>query len=198
MRIEDPSKNYEKFKLFQFLRADLLRATALNSGTLGHKDVGLRLWSGILSPRFIPILLCRLAYFFYNLNFVVIAKFFSLLNFFFFGIEIALQCHIGKGIYFPHTQGTVIGAYMIGRNVTVYQGVTIGAVELDFSFKKVSRPYIGNNVTIGAGAKVLGGICIDDGIKVGANAVVLKSFSKNVTVVGIPAKALSATLIDEV
>jgi serine O-acetyltransferase len=116
------------------------------------------------------------------------------LNFFFFGIEIAVQCRVGKGLFLPHTQGTVIGAYSIGENATIFQGVTLGARELDFSFIESSRPAVGNDVTIGSGAKVLGGLTVGSGSRIGANAVVLESIPANVAAAGVPARVTKSLL----
>jgi serine O-acetyltransferase len=121
---------------------------------------------------------------------VPVEKLFSILNFIIFGIEVSPRCHIGKGLFLPHSQGTVIGAYSIGENATIYQGVTLGARELDFGYSKEVRPVVGNGVTVGAGAKVLGGITLGDQCKVGANAVVLKSVAAGRSVVGIPAEEI--------
>ncbi|WP_316894038.1 serine O-acetyltransferase [Ralstonia mannitolilytica] len=114
-----------------------------------------------------------------------------MVNFVVFGIEIAARCEIGPGLYLPHTQGTVIGAWSIGKNAVIYQGVTIGAKELDFAYSEVSRPKLGDNVTIGAGAKVLGGVQLGPGARIGANAVVITSVPEGALAVGIPAKVLS-------
>ena len=175
------------FSLSAFLAADLRRASVLLHGDSG-KTSGLSLWIGIFSPRFIPVLLCRLAYFFYSHKLGPFAKIVSLLNFFLFGIEIAVRCPIGPGLFFPHTQGTVIGAWSIGDNATIFQGVTLGAKELDFSYTEASRPKLGNGITIGSGAKVLGGLTLGDGVQVGANSVVLGSFPDGVLLVGAPAR----------
>lgn len=176
------------FTLSSFLAADLRRARFLLQGDL-DPPTGLRLWLGVFSPRFIPVLLCRLAYYFYTRKLGPLAKIFSLINFFLFGIEIAARCPIGRGLFFPHTQGTVIGAWSIGENSTIFQGVTLGAKELDFSYTENSRPKLGNGITIGSGAKVLGGLTLGDGICVGANSVVLGSFTDGVLLVGAPARA---------
>ena len=179
----------EDFTLFAYLAADLRRVQMLLHGA--EIDVsGLRLWLGLLSPRFLPVLLCRLAHFFYLLKLGFLAKALSLLKFFLFGIEIAVRCPIGKGLFLPHTQGTVIGAWSIGENVTIFQGVTLGAREVDFSYRKSSRPTVGDNVTIGSGAKILGGLTLGSGSKVGANAVVLNDIEPGMLAVGVPAKVL--------
>lgn len=185
----------EKFKLLSYLAADLRRARFVMHGAV-EEISELRLWLGLLSPRFTPVLLCRLAHWFYRLRLGPIAKLISLLNFFFFGIEIAVRCPVGKGLFLPHTQGTVIGAWAIGENATIFQGVTLGALEVDFSYLKSSRPTLGDGVTVGSGAKVLGGITLDNGARVGANAVVLHSVAQDQLVVGVPAKAVVKKAFD--
>ena len=177
------------FNLLSFLAADLRRARVLLNGAADGES-GLRLWMGVLSPRFVPVLLCRLAYSFYRLKLGPVAKAVSLLNFFLFGIEIAVRCPIGKGLFLPHTQGTVIGAWSIGENATIFQGVTLGAKELDFSYQESSRPTVGDGVTIGSGAKVIGGLVLGSDSRVGANAVVLNDVAPGSLVVGIPAKVV--------
>lgn len=179
----------EQFRLVAFLRADLQRAQHLLSGGASGA-VGVRLWLGMFSPRFIPVLLCRTAHAFYRCKLGPVAKIFSLLNFFFFGIEIAVRCPIGKGLFFPHTQGTVIGAAVIGANATIFQGVTLGAREVNFAYDLSSRPVLGNDVTIGSGAKVLGGMTIGNGARVGANSVVLSSIPAGCLAVGAPARVV--------
>ena len=149
----------EDFKLLPYLAADLRRARVLMHGTADGVS-NLRLWLSVLSPRFVPVLLCRLAHWFYRWKLGPVAKLVSLLNFFLFGIEIAVRCPIGKGLFLPHTQGTVISAWSIGKNVTIFQSVTLGANELDFSYQQSSRPIVEDGVTIGAGAKVFGGLVL--------------------------------------
>ena len=178
------------FSLMDYLRADLKRSFQLSHAPGTQVPSGVALWIGLISPRTAPVALCRLAYFFARLRLVPVEKLFSILNFIVFGIEVSPRCHIGKGLFLPHSQGTVIGAYSIGENATIYQGVTLGARELDFGYSKEGRPVLGDGVTVGAGAKVLGGITLGDQCKVGANAVVLKSVAAGKSVVGIPAEEL--------
>jgi serine O-acetyltransferase len=143
-----------------------------------------------LNPRFAPVLLWRIASHFHSLHLNPLAKIASLLNFIIFGIEIGLQCEIGGGLYIPHPVGTVIGATKIGHNATILQGVTLGAKEIDISYLPANRPTVGDNVTIGTGAKVLGGITIGNNVTIGANAVVTKSLPDNVVAAGVPAKII--------
>lgn len=102
------------------------------------------------------------------------------------GIEIHPGAKIGKGLFIDHGMGVVIGETAeVGDNVTLFHGVTLGGTGKE---KGKRHPTVGNNVMIGAGAKVLGPITIGDNAKVGANAVVLKDVEEDTTVVGIPAK----------
>lgn len=178
-----------KFRLLEYLKADLQRQHMLLHGE-GVISSSPQLWLGLFSPRFIPVFLCRLAHSFYCLRLGPLAKIISLLNFFLFGIEIAVRCPIGKGLFLPHTQGTVIGAWSIGENATIFQGVTLGAREVDFSFQQASRPVLGNGTTVGSGAKVLGGVIVGDFSRIGANAVVIEDVPAGATVVGIPARVV--------
>jgi serine O-acetyltransferase len=104
------------------------------------------------------------------------------------GIEIHPAAQIGKGLFIDHGCAVVIGeTTIIGDNCTIYQGVTLGGTG-----KHVGKrhPTIGNNVMIGAGAKVLGPVTIGDNSKVAAGAVVLKDIPENSTAVGIPARVV--------
>ena len=173
------------------LKADLLRQHHLLVGEDVTSPVGMRLWLGVFSPRFMPVLIYRLAHACFRLRLGPLAKLLSLINFFAFGIEIAVRCPIGPGLFFPHTQGTVIGAWQIGSNATIFQGVTLGAKEIDFTYTNLSRPSIGNDVTIGSGAKVLGGIQIYDNVRIGANSVVLSDIAEGRLAVGAPARSIN-------
>ncbi len=101
------------------------------------------------------------------------------------GIEIHPAAQIGKGLFIDHGMGVVIGeTTIIGENCTLYQGVTLGGTGKD---KGKRHPSIGNNVTIGSGAKVLGPFTVGDNSKIAANAVVLNEIPPNSTCVGVPA-----------
>jgi serine O-acetyltransferase len=176
--------------LRELLHADLLRQHTLMIGPEANPPVGIRLWVGLLSARFIPVLLCRLAHALYRQGLSPVAKLLSLVNFFAFGIEISVRCPIGPGLFLPHTQGTVIGAWCIGKNATIFQGATLGAKEVDFSYTELSRPKLGDDVTIGSGAKIIGGIMLNDKVSVGANSVVLSDMPAGSLVVGVPARPI--------
>ena len=102
------------------------------------------------------------------------------------GIEIHPGATIGKGLVIDHGTGVVIGETAeIGDNCTIYQGVTLGGTGKDVGKR---HPTLGNNVMVGAGAKILGPLHIGDNTKIAANAVVLDEIPENCTAVGIPAK----------
>jgi serine O-acetyltransferase len=104
------------------------------------------------------------------------------------GIEIHPGATIGRGLMIDHGMGVVIGETAeIGDNCTIYQGVTLGGTGKDLGKR---HPTLGNNVMVGAGAKVLGPMTIGDNSKVAANAVVLSEIPENSTAVGIPAKVV--------
>ena len=110
-----------------------------------------------------------------------IAKFFT-------GIEIHPGAKIGKGLVIDHGAGVVIGETAeIGDNCTLYQGVTLGGTGNDTGTR---HPTLGNNVMVGAGAKVLGPFRIGDNAKIAAGAVVLEEIPANATAVGIPARVV--------
>lgn len=178
----------DEMGLFTLLVLDAKRHRNLLKGD--EEALPLLLWLSMLSPRFIPVLLYRLAYASQKCRISVLAKALSLLNFLLFGIEIAVSCRIGPGLFFPHTHGTVIGAYRIGCNAVIYQGVTVGAKNLDFTYDEMHRPILGDNVILGAGSKILGGINVGSNVTVAANAVLLISAPDSCVVGGIPAKIL--------
>jgi serine O-acetyltransferase len=92
---------------------------------------------------------------------------------------------IGPGLFISHGQGTVLAAERIGANLQVHQGVTVG---WDYSGDR--RPIIGDDVFIGAGAKVLGAVTIGQGARIGANAVVVCDVPAGATAVGVPARII--------
>jgi serine O-acetyltransferase len=130
----------------------------------------------------------RLAHWLWNRNFKLLARIISHFSRWLTGIEIHPGAKIGRRFFIDHGMGVVIGETTeIGNDVTLYHQVTLGGT----STKKGKRhPTIGNNVVIGAGAKVLGPVKVGDNCKIGANSVVIKDVPPNSTVVGIPGKVV--------
>lgn len=104
------------------------------------------------------------------------------------GIEIHPGATIGKGLFIDHGMGVVIGeTAIIGDNCLLYQGVTLGGTGKE---KGKRHPTLGNNVLVGAGAKVLGPFTVGNNVKIAANAVVLNAIPDNCTAVGVPARVV--------
>ena len=115
-----------------------------------------------------------------------LARWISQLGRFFTGIEIHPGAEIGASLFIDHGMGVVIGeTTIIGDNVTLYQGVTLGGTGKE---KGKRHPTLGDNIVVGAGAKVLGNITIGDNSYIGSNAVVIKDVPPNSTVVGVPGR----------
>jgi serine O-acetyltransferase len=179
----------EKFGLISCLAADL-RGKHFSMTSQRKSREGFGLWIRIFSPRFLPILIFRTSSKLNAFGMGIPAQMFSLLNFVIFGIEISPKCNIGPGIFFPHTQGTVIGSWSIGKNVTIFQGVTLGAREMEYDYSESKRPTILDGVLIGAGAKILGGVTIGRNARIGANAVIIDDVPEDGLAVGIPARVI--------
>lgn len=132
------------------------------------------------------LILHRISNQLYRFNLPFFPRWLSQFNRWLTGIEIHPAAKIGKGLFIDHGMGVVIGeTTVIGNNVTLYQGVTLGGTGKE---RGKRHPNIGDNVVIGAGAKVLGNITIGENSYVGANAVVLRDVAPNSTVVGVPGK----------
>ncbi|MBE6853935.1 MAG: serine O-acetyltransferase [Ruminococcus sp.] len=130
----------------------------------------------------------RVAHWFYKKKLFTIARIISQTSRFFTGIEIHPGATIGKGLFIDHGMGVVIGETAeIGDNCLIYQGVTLGGTGKD---KGKRHPTLGNNVMVGAGAKVLGPFKVGDNVKIAANAVVLAEVPPDSTAVGIPARII--------
>ena len=145
----------------------------------------------ICSSGFHAILIHRLSHYLWKHKLHLIARIISQISRFFTGIEIHPGAQIGYGFMIDHGMGVVIGeTTKIGNNVTLYHDVTLGGRKLyDKNGKKLAKrhPDIGNGVTIGSGAQILGPIKIGDNVKVGSNAIVIEDIPANCTVVNTPA-----------
>lgn len=178
-------------QLFSLLRADLLRQSMLKDPKVENLGV-VRALKGCLEPRFHPVLLCRLSRASYLLGIPLLPFVFSYLNLVLFGLQITPKCEIGGGLFLPHPVGTVLGAWRIGQNATIFQQVTLGAKHLDMAFTPDLLPEIFDNVTIGSGAKAFGKVKLGDHVVVGTNSVVTQSFEAYSIVVGIPARKVAS------
>jgi serine O-acetyltransferase len=148
------------------------------------------------SPRFAPVVLVRLAQSMAQKGHRRLANLCRFVNFTVFGLEVPTQVHIGPGLVFTHTQGTVIGAARIGDNATIFHQVTLGASQADFGYDFALRPVVGDGVTLSAGAKILGAVRVGDGSVVGANAVVLCDVPAGALAVGVPARIVTRCGMD--
>ena len=143
----------------------------------------------LLYPGFHAIIFHRLAHFLYERKMYFPARVVSAISRFLTGIEIHPGAQIGKGFFIDHGSGIVIGETAeIGDNVTLYQGVTLGGSGKE---KGKRHPTIGNNVTISAGAKILGSFTVGDHAKIGGGSVVVKAVPPHCTVVGVPGRIVA-------
>lgn len=142
----------------------------------------------LLYPGLKAIRMHRRANWFYRKGMYFIARYISQRAVRKTGIEIHPAAQIGKRFFIDHGTGVVIGeTAVIGDDVTIYQGVTLGGTGKDTGKR---HPTIGNNVMIGSGAKVLGPFKVGDNTNIAAGAVVLNEIPPNCTAVGVPAKVV--------
>ena len=140
----------------------------------------------LLYSGFHAVCLHRISHWFYKHKFFFIARLFSQMTRSLTGIEIHPGATIGRGLLIDHGSGVVIGeTAIVGDNCTIYQGVTLGGTGKE---KGKRHPTIGNNVLIGAGAKVLGSFKVGDNSVIASNSVVLHEVPENSTCVGAPAR----------
>lgn len=139
-------------------------------------------------PGFHAMLMHRLAHALWSMRLRWLARFVSHLARWLTGIEIHPGATIGERFFIDHGMGVVIGeTAVIGNDCTLYHGVTLGGT----SWNRGKRhPTLGNNVVVGAGAKILGPIMVGDGAQIGSNAVVVKAVPPGATAVGIPARMI--------
>jgi len=165
--------------VFKRLREDIRLIKERDPAARSSFEIWL-LYSGLHAVRSY-----RRAHWFYKRRMYLVARWISEFSRFRTGIEIHPGAKIGRGLFIDHGTGVVIGETTeIGENCTIYQGVTLGGTGKD---KGKRHPTIGNNVMIGAGAKILGPFKVGDNAKIAANAVVLNEVPANCTAVGVPA-----------
>jgi len=165
---------------FMFLREAI--------GAYRERDPAARSWVEVLLcyPGLHAVIWHKLSSSLWRRGLRLPARFSAHLGRFLTGIEIHPAARIGRRLIIDHGMGVVIGETAeVGDDVYLYHGVTLGGTS---SERGKRHPTLGNNVIVGAGAKVLGNILIGDGARVGANAVVVQAVGAGVTVVGIPAR----------
>ena len=137
----------------------------------------------------------RFAHRLYKWNIPLVPRVISYLTRIITGIEIHPGAEIGRRFFIDHGEGVVIGeTTIIGDDVLIYQQVTLGGTGKE-SGKR--HPTLGNNVIVGAGAKVLGNITIGDNVRIGAGSVVVEDVPEHSTVVGIPGRVVHRAVIDK-
>ena len=163
-----------------FLRREIRAIFERDPAAGGYLEV-LLTYSGLHA-----LLFYRISHTLCKMRVPFLSRWISQVGRFFTGIEIHPKATIGNSLFIDHGMGVVIGeTAIIGDNVTLYQGVTLGGTGKE---KGKRHPTVGNNVVIGAGAKILGNIKIGDNSYIGSNAVVIKDVPDNSTVVGIPGR----------
>ncbi|HPD82717.1 MAG: serine O-acetyltransferase [Alphaproteobacteria bacterium] len=136
------------------------------------------------------VMLHRLNNFLWELKLKALARTFANIGRIITGIEIHPEAKIGKRLFIDHGTGVVIGqTAIVGDDVTMYHGVTLGGVGRDGDNGR-RHPTVEDGVMIGAGAQILGGITIGKKAKIGANSVVTSNIPPNVTALGIPARVV--------
>lgn len=168
--------------MFKTLRADLRAIKERDPAARNTLEIFL-LYSGVHA-----LIWHRFAHFLYKHHLLFLARMVSQINRFFTGVEIHPAAKIGHGLFIDHGSGVVIGETTeIGDNCTIYQGVTLGGTGKDTGKR---HPTLGNNVMVGAGARVLGPFKVGDNVKIAANAVVLEEIPADCTAVGVPARVV--------
>jgi serine O-acetyltransferase len=155
-----------------------------------ERDPAARNWIEVLFfyPGLQALSLHRFAHWLYSIGIPFLPRLISHLTRFFTGIEIHPGATIGKGVFIDHGMGVVIGeTAIIGNYTLIYQGVTLGGTGKETGKR---HPTLGENVVVGAGAKVLGNLQIGNNVRIGAGSVVLRDVPSDCTVVGIPGRIL--------
>jgi len=146
-------------------------------------------------PGLWALLFHRFAHYLYGKGLRFIPRFISGISRFVTSIDIHPAAQIGERLFIDHGAGVVIGeTCIIGDDVVIYQQVTLGGVSTSAGKR---HPTVGNNVVVGAGAKVLGNITLGDNVKIGANSVVVKDVPCCSTAIGIPARIINCDTKNE-
>jgi serine O-acetyltransferase len=167
---------------FSAIAADLRAALDRDPAARGPLDV-------VLSyPGFHAIAAHRFIHELHRSGLPLLPRWLSNVNRFFTGIEIHPNARIGRGFFIDHGMGVVIGETAeVGDGCTIYQGVSLGGTSLSHGKR---HPTLGNNVTVGASAVLLGAITIGDNARIGGGSVVIRDVPANATAVGVPARVV--------
>ena len=157
--------------LIKLLQSDLERYY-FYTGRPNRAPKIIELYKCFIIPRCLLAALYRVSHSFYKREWVILGQLITWIAFFLFGSEINSRTEIGPGLFFPHPNGIVIGAKSIGCNAVIYHQTTIGAARVEFGMS--NRPVLGDNIVIGAGAKILGDFSMPDNCLVKANSLVTK------------------------
>jgi len=154
-------------------------------------------WEILTYPGVWALGLHRIAHRLYRIDLFLLARMVNHFSRFLTAIDIHPGASIGRNLFIDHGFVVIGETSVIGDNVTIYQGATLGGTTPTNGVGGKRHPTIGNDVVISLGAAVLGPITVGDGAKVGANAVVTKNVPAGATVVGIPAKPIPVLVPDE-
>lgn len=156
-----------------------------------ERDPAARNWLEVLFcyPGLQALFWHRIAHWLYSAGLPFVPRLISQVSRFLTGIEIHPGAKIGRGVFIDHGMGVVIGeTAIVGDYAVIYQGATIGGTGKEIGKR---HPTLGENVVVGAGAKVLGNIQIGNNVRIGAGSVVLRDVPSDCTVVGIPGRIIS-------
>lgn len=168
-------------KMFEYLKEEMKVIRERDPAIKSNVEV-------LLYPSFKALIRHRIAHKLYRRKYYFLARWISQRTTRKTGIEIHPGARIGKGFFIDHGSGVIIGeTTIIGNNVTMYQGVTLGGTGKE---KGKRHPTIRDNVMICAGAKVLGSFTVGENAKIGAGSVVLSEVPPNSTVVGVPGRVV--------
>jgi len=168
----------------------ILQTIRADYAVIRERDPAARGWIDTLLcyPGFHALVLHRCSHALWRRGARLLPRMISQLSRWFTGVEIHPGARIGKGVFIDHGMGVVIGETSeIGNDCLLYQGVTLGGTGKQHGKR---HPTLGNNVVVGAGAKVLGAIHVGDHTRIGAGSVLLRDVADNCTVVGIPGRVI--------
>lgn len=190
--IETPKKDSGRVKLLAVYKTwvNLIDFIQADVYAVFEKDPAARSWFEVLTcyPGLQAVVAHRIVHILYHYRLFWLSRFLAHIARWLTGVEIHPGATLGRGIFIDHGMGVVIGeTTIIGDGVVIYQGVTLGGTGKQ---KGKRHPTLGNNVVVGAGAKVLGDIDIGDNTRIGAGSVMLGSVPSNCTVVGVPGRVV--------